>query len=549
MTKRPAYRFWPLTRRPATPRRSPSVRRRTLESLEPRWAMAADPGATLSTALDLGTLAGTMSVAGSVGGVDRADMYRFSLSAPTKVDVALSGLRSDIDLTLYNAAGQGLALSNKSGAAAESISRTLSAGVYYVEVAPWRTATSSYVLTVSTPTTPVTPTPSTPGSGTPATPGTPSTTTPVDPLPNVAYYGTARDWNLNSINAPEAWAAGYRGAGVVVAVVDTGVDISHPDLSSQIWVNPGEVAGNGIDDDRNGYIDDVRGWDFVNRDNTPTDGNGHGTHVAGIIAANDNGVGATGVAPGAKIMPVRVLGNDGSGTDTAVAAGIRYAAQNGADIINLSLGGAYSSVIQSAIQFAQQRDVLVVTAAGNESSSVPSYPGRFSATLSNVISVGAYSSSLSLAGFSNRVGSSGAVQVDAPGVGVYNAWPSGQYQTLSGTSMASPHVAGLAALALSARPSLTAAQLRSYIVQGAGQSIAGSDSLGGVNAAVTVALAAAGSSSSVASSSSASVASSSTGLGSASVNAPRPGLTYLPWAWDLALSQLLNDSLTASRPW
>ena len=97
----------------------------------------------------------------------------------------------------------------------------------------------------------------------------------------MAYYGGSNDWNVNSINAPEAWAQGYTGQGVVVAVVDTGVDMNHPDLVSQIWVNPGEIAGNGIDDDHNGYVDDRSGWDFSAGDNNPDDGNGHGTHVAG----------------------------------------------------------------------------------------------------------------------------------------------------------------------------------------------------------------------------------------------------------------------------
>jgi subtilisin family serine protease len=261
---------------------------------------------------------------------------------------------------------------------------------------------------------------------------------------------------------------------------------------SQIWVNAGEIAGNGIDDDANGYIDDVSGWDFASGDNNPDDGNGHGTHVAGTIAADANGFGATGVAPDATIMPVRVLDNNGSGTAAGVAAGIRYAAANGADIINLSLGGGFSSVILSAIQYALDLDVLVVAAAGNEYASSPGYPARFSSSLSNVISVGAYSSSGALANFSNDVGSSGAVQVDAPGVRVYSTYTDGRYGRLSGTSMAAPHVAGLAALALSANGNLTASQLRTLITDGADRTISGSDSNGGINAAWTVALAAAG---------------------------------------------------------
>jgi len=315
------------------------------------------------------------------------------------------------------------------------------------------------------------------------------TAPPTISFPNVPYFGGTRDWNINAINAPESWAQGYLGQGVVVAVVDTGVDWDHSDLVSQIWVNPREISGNGIDDDQNGYVDDIRGWDFVTNDNNPDDGQGHGTHVAGTVAASNNGAGATGVAPNARIMPVRVLGDDGSGSSSAVAAGIRYAAANGADIINLSLGGSLSSAIQSAIQYAQQQNVLVVVAAGNESAAVPSYPARHSATFTNTISVGAYDSSYTLASFSNDVGTSGAVQVDAPGVSIYSTVPNGSYATYSGTSMAAPHVAGLAALALSANSNLTAAQLRTLIVDGTSQAVSGSDSQGGVNAAITVALA------------------------------------------------------------
>ncbi|HEX5498824.1 MAG TPA: S8 family peptidase, partial [Thermomicrobiales bacterium] len=280
--------------------------------------------------------------------------------------------------------------------------------------------------------------------------------------------------------------------GAVVAVVDTGVDLTHPDLVSSIWDNAGEIPGNGVDDDHDGYVDDVHGWDFASNDNDPSDGNGHGTHVAGTIAADNNGVGSTGVAPDATIMPVRVLDNNGSGSAANVAAGIRYAVQHGANIINLSLGGGYSSQILAAIQYAEQSNVLVVAAAGNESAATPGYPAVFSSTLANVLSVGAYAAGNAIASFSNHVGGSGAVQVDAPGVGIYSTYMGDGYARLSGTSMATPHVAGLAALALSANHHLTASQLRALIVDGANISVSGSDSHGGVNAALTVALAAAG---------------------------------------------------------
>ncbi len=449
----------------------------------------ADAGSTFGTADDLGELSGDQTFYGSVGGRDTADVLRFSLAADSKLTIQLGELRSDIDLALYDSSGQRIGFSNKAGRASESISLTLESGTYYVAVTPWGRASSTYVLATSVAFTSSPPTDPTPPSD------------PVTVFPDVSYYGGSNDWNLNAINAPESWAQGDTGSGVTVSVVDTGVDLDHADLVNQIWVNPGEVPGNGVDDDHNGYVDDVHGWDFVSNDNWPDDGNGHGTHVAGTIAAERNSFGATGVAPGATIMPVRVLNSNGYGTDYGVAAGIRYAAQNGADIINLSLGGTFSTIIQSAIRFAQQLDVLVVAAAGNESAAAPSYPARFSASMSNVISVGAHAISNTMAGFSNRAGSSGAVQVDAPGVGVYSTYPAGHYATLSGTSMAAPHVAGLAALALSADSNLTANQLRSLIVEGANRMIAGSDSSGGINAAVTVALAAAGQATSVAASS------------------------------------------------
>jgi subtilisin family serine protease len=442
--------------------------------------VARDAGSTIGTAQDLGTLGATKTFAGSVGGSDPNDVMRFSLAQRSTVTLGLGGLVRDIDLHLYDGAGRQLSVSNKAGAASESITASLDAGTYYIGVTPWRSAYSTYVLSagaVAIAQPPVSPNP-------PATPAT--------SFPDVAYFGGTNEWNVNAINAPESWARGYTGAGAVVAVVDTGVDWDHPDLVSQIWVNADEIAGNGVDDDRNGFIDDIRGWDFSSGDNNPDDGNGHGTHVAGTIAADNNGFGATGIAPDAQIMPVRVLANNGSGTSSGVAAGIRYAVQNGADIINLSLGGGYSSVILAAIQYALQSNVLVVAAAGNESAATPGYPAAFSASLANVLSVGAYSSAGAIASFSNDVGTSGAVQVDAPGVSVYSTYMGGGYARLSGTSMATPHVAGLAALALSANPNLTAAQLRALIVDGANRAIIGSDSHGGVNAALTVAQAAGG---------------------------------------------------------
>jgi len=392
----------------------------------------------------------------------------------------------------------------RGGRAAEAISRELPTGDYTVSVAPWlRWSSSGYQLSIGitplrpapapTPTPPAAPAlgaPNAPLPGTSPVPSPPPDAGSAVPFPNVPNYGGVNEWNLNLISAPEVWAQGYDGTGVTVAVVDTGVDLNHPDLFSNIWVNPGEISGNGIDDDQNGFVDDVHGWDFAGRDRQPQDLNGHGTHVAGTIAAINNGFGSTGVAPGASIMPVQVLAANGSGSSFNVAAGIRYAVDAGADIVNLSLGGGYSSTIRSALQYAQQAGVLVVAAAGNEAAGLPSYPAMFSANFNNVLSVGAHSSSNARASFSNRVGGSAAVQVDAPGVSIFNTYAGDRYARLSGTSMATPHVAGLAALTLSANPNLSAGQLRQLIVNSATRTIQGSAARGGINAAATVAMAA-----------------------------------------------------------
>lgn len=317
---------------------------------------------------------------------------------------------------------------------------------------------------------------------------TPTPTQPTE-LPAADYYGSNLDWNLNAVNAPEAWQASYSGEGIVVAVIDTGVNISHSDLDDNIFVNADEIAGDGIDNDGNGFIDDRYGWNFVGNNADVSDDNGHGTHVAGSIAAEQNGFGATGVAPDAQILPIKVLNEQGSGFVNSIAQGIRYAVDNGANIVNLSLGGGLSSAIVSAISYAASNDVLVVAAAGNEGASTPTNPASLSSQFDNVLSVGAYSSNGQIAGFSNGVGNSGAVQVDAPGVGIYSTAANGGYTFLSGTSMATPHVAGLAALTLSANSNLTAESLRNIIVQSSQNSARGSDANGAVNASLAIPLA------------------------------------------------------------
>ena len=449
-------------------------------------AANANAGSTLATALDLGTTEGNFTTQGSVFFGDRLDLYRFEVARDGAVDVDLTGLSRNVDLVFADESGTLIDTSRNGGRSSESISADLDAGTYFVGVQTRSFWGSQYQLSLDVQLSALE------TELLPTLDPTIDASAPFAPLADVQYFGGSREWNLNSVNAPEAWQAGYSGEGITIAVVDTGVDLDHPDLVDNIYVNAGEIEGNGIDDDGNGYVDDVNGYDFAGRDADPNDVGGHGTHVAGTIAAGLNGFGATGVAPDATILPVRVLGNDGTGSTNTVAAGIRYAADLGADIINLSLGGGYSRAIQSAIDYAQDLGSFIVAAAGNESASTPGFPARFSSIYDNVLSVGAHNSRDQIAGFSNDVGTSGSVQVDAPGVGVFSTYVGGRYATLSGTSMAAPHVAGVAALALSANPDLTPSQLRDLLVGGTTDAAIGSDSLGIVNAATTVAYAAAG---------------------------------------------------------
>ncbi|MEH2443593.1 S8 family peptidase [Nostoc sp.] len=272
------------------------------------------------------------------------------------------------------------------------------------------------------------------------------------------------NWGADLIKAPEVWAHGYTGKGVVVAVLDTGVDYNHEDLKNNIWTNTKEIPGNGIDDDGNGYVDDVSGWNFADKNNNILDKNGHGTHVSGTIAGENNSYGVTGIAYDAKIMPVKVLNDSGSGSYSSISKGIHYAVDNGANVINLSLGGPSSnSTLESAIKYASSKGVIVVMAAGNDGDSSPGYPARYASK--SGIAVGAVDSNNNLADFSNRSGTNKITYVTAPGVKVYSSVPNNQYATYSGTSMATPHVAGVVALMLSANHNLTDAQVRQIIAE------------------------------------------------------------------------------------
>ncbi|NJL09488.1 MAG: S8 family serine peptidase [Calothrix sp. SM1_7_51] len=287
-----------------------------------------------------------------------------------------------------------------------------------------------------------------------------------NPYPDVSNLG-GNDWGADMVKAPSAWAKGYTGQGIVVAVVDTGIDFNHQDLKDNIWTNPKEIDGNGKDDDGNGYVDDIHGWNFVSNNSNVMDENGHGTHVSGTIAAQRNNTGATGIAYGAKIMPVKVLDGNGTGSSENVAKGIRFAADSGANVINLSLGSSYpDKEIESAIEYANGKGSVVVMAAGNDGGSTPEYPARYAKNWG--VAVGAVDKNNKIANFSNRAGSDKLPYVTAPGVDIYSTLPNNSYGSYSGTSMAAPHVAGVVALMLSANPNLNPNQVKQILTDSAG---------------------------------------------------------------------------------
>lgn len=291
-----------------------------------------------------------------------------------------------------------------------------------------------------------------------------TTTTPDDP-------GWTNQWGPAKVDAPAAWDVTSGTSDVVVAVLDTGVQLNHEDLADNLWTNPREIPDNDMDDDGSGEVDDFWGWHFYHKwtwdgegytylpkeDNQVGDDNGHGTHVAGIAGVRiNNGVGITGMAGNSRLMVVKVLDQYGDGWYSDLAQGIVYAVDNGARIINLSVGGEPSSqTLQAAVDYAYDHGVLVVAAAGNNDPGVL-YP----AACEHALAVAATDRNDQRAGFSNH---GPEVDVAAPGVDIYSTWYRGNYFTKSGTSVAAPHVSGLAALMWSAQPDLTAAQVTEII--------------------------------------------------------------------------------------
>lgn len=272
-------------------------------------------------------------------------------------------------------------------------------------------------------------------------------------------------WGLNQIHMAEAWDISVGQSSVLVAVADTGIDFKHPDLKLNIFVNGKETPGDGIDNDGNGYIDDRSGWDPVNRDNDPSDDHGHGTHVSGTIGATgNNGVGVTGINWFVEILPLKVCSGAGQCYSTAIAEAMLYARKMNARVVNASLGGVGSTAYEkAAIEELGKAGGLLVAAAGNSTNNndkTAFYPAGYA--VDTIVAVAATDRSDKLASFSNY----GATSVDiaAPGVEILSTVKGGSYQAWNGTSMASPHVAGAAALALSKNPGLKPLELKEALM-------------------------------------------------------------------------------------
>lgn len=290
-------------------------------------------------------------------------------------------------------------------------------------------------------------------------PASASAATAPDPLAGQA-------WQLEG-DGPMGIASAWdrtTGGDVIVAVLDSGADLTHPDLVDNLWTNAGEVPGNGVDDDHDGLVDDVHGADLLHGDGDPTDDNGHGTHVAGIIGARGgNAEGSAGIAWRVRIMPIKVLDDRAVGTPDTVAAGLRYAVAHGARIVNVSLAGPRpSQALRDAIDLADRAGVLVVAAAGNTGNDVgvtPSYPVAYPAA--NVLGVAATQRDGALVPTSSW---GGAVELAAPGQDILSTARGGGYELRTGTSVAAPMVSGAAALLASAQPGTDARTLRAALV-------------------------------------------------------------------------------------
>ena len=303
-----------------------------------------------------------------------------------------------------------------------------------------------------------------------------------DTEPNDPLYLDGSQAYLDAINAPAAWDSVTGDTTQIIAIIDTGVDWDHPDLDDNIWTNWNEIPDNGIDDDNNGYIDDTRGWDYINNDNDPNDDNSHGTHVAGIAAAEgNNGIGICGVAWNARIIPIKMLQSSGSGNSSDFASAIEYASDNGATVINMSLGSYYpSQVVESALANAYAgtsygNGSMLVAAAGNDGNCIcndclPLCATMFPAGWNFVLGVMVNESwsNLDPTGpiiYTHQDGYN--YEIKTHGSNITSTKPGGNYWGKTGTSMASPIVAGAVALMRQNEPEQNGEEIFAKIIQGA----------------------------------------------------------------------------------
>lgn len=293
---------------------------------------------------------------------------------------------------------------------------------------------------------------------------------PNDPLYEDAWsLGPSNDSGIRSgIDMPSAWNLTTGAEGVTVAIVDSGIDLRHPDLVSNLWTNPGESGSgresNGLDDDGNGFADDHRGWDWVDSDNDPTDLNGHGTNVAGTVGAQgDNGEGVAGVSWTTKLIPLRVLDEAGLGLTSDVATAFSYASGAGAEIVNASLAGSFSSAAMLEA-IATSSETLFIVAAGNNSTNndvQPRYPCNYE--LPNLVCVASTDEFNELSSFSNY--GQVSVHLGAPGERIPTTHPQG-YADFYGTSAAAPHVSGVAALLWARHPDASVGSVVQALLNG-----------------------------------------------------------------------------------
>jgi thermitase len=266
------------------------------------------------------------------------------------------------------------------------------------------------------------------------------------------------------VNAIKAWDITKGSKAVTIAVIDTGIDYNHEDLKNNMWVNPKEIAGNNKDDDNNGYVDDVYGYNFAAKNSNPMDGNGHGTHCAGTIGAEHNSVGVAGVMSEVKMMAVKFLSDEGSGTSADAIEAINYATKMDVDLMSNSWGGGgFSQTLYDSIDAAKKKGILFIAAAGNSATNndqSPHYPSNYE--VDNVISVAAHAINDSLASFScfgRRT-----VHIAAPGKNIMSSTPNNTYSVYSGTSMATPHVSGVLGLLLAKEGRLPVLEVRERVM-------------------------------------------------------------------------------------